>query len=61
MKVSVSTVLTLSQFTPHGDGKNLDTQIIQQALDEANRQQTSLTIGPGDYLTGALFVRRIYN
>ncbi|WP_425334151.1 glycoside hydrolase family 28 protein [Lactiplantibacillus paraplantarum] len=56
MKVSVSTVLTLSQFTPHGDGKNLDTKIIQQALDEANRQQTSLTIEPGDYLTGALFV-----
>lgn len=56
MKESVVLMLKLSQFKPHGDGKSLDTKILQEALDQAAAQQVPLEIEAGTYLTGSLFL-----
>ncbi|MFB9769206.1 glycoside hydrolase family 28 protein [Lactiplantibacillus modestisalitolerans] len=49
-------MLTISQFHPHADGQTLDTAILQQALDQAAAEQTTLVLEAGTYLTGSLFL-----
>jgi polygalacturonase len=47
----------VADFGAHGDGKTRDTAAIQQALDAAAKAQGTVVFKPGQYLTGALFVK----
>ncbi|MFT7723209.1 MAG: glycosyl hydrolase family 28 protein [Roseateles sp.] len=44
-------------FGARGDGITLDTRALQAAIDAAALQRTELRLGPGTYLTGALFLK----
>ncbi|RZK25089.1 MAG: glycoside hydrolase family 28 protein, partial [Hymenobacter sp.] len=39
-----------------GDGKTLNTQALQKAIDAAAKKGGIVTLTPGQYLTGALFL-----
>ncbi len=40
-----------------GDGKTLNTQAIQRAIDAAAQQHSAVTFAPGVYLTGSVFLK----
>lgn len=46
-----------SSFGARGDGITLDTRALQAAIDAAALQGGALTLPPGTYLTGALFLK----
>jgi len=46
-----------TEYGARGDGKTLNTQAIQRAIDAAARQHGTVTFAPGTYLTGSVFVK----
>jgi len=58
LKERVISMLKISQFKPHGDGKILDTNVLQLALNKAAEEKETLELEAGTYLTGSLFIAK---
>ncbi len=54
---SFAKIILANEYGARGDGKTLNTQAIQRAIDAAVRQHSAVTFAPGVYLTGSLFVK----
>lgn len=46
-----------NDYGARGDGTTLDTAAIQKAIDAAAKVHGTITLKPGTYLTGSLFVK----
>lgn len=54
---SFAKIILANEYGARGDGKTLNTQAIQRAIDAAVRQHSAVTFARGVYLTGSLFVK----
>lgn len=54
---ALATTLSANDFGAKGDGVTLNTAAIQKALDAAEASHATVTLHPGTYLTGSLFLK----
>ena len=52
------TVFAAAKYGAVGDGKTLNTQALQKAIDAAAKKGGVVTLAPGQYLTGSLFLKK---
>lgn len=55
---SAKAVFTAAKYGAVGDGKTLNTQALQKAIDAAAKKGGTVTLAPGQYLTGSLFLKK---
>jgi polygalacturonase len=55
---SVKTSFVAAKYGAVGDGKTLNTQALQKAIDAAAKKGGVVTLAPGEYLTGSLFLKK---
>ncbi|MGI4867861.1 MAG: glycoside hydrolase family 28 protein [Janthinobacterium lividum] len=55
---TAKTVFTAAKYGAVGDGKTLNTVALQKAIDAAAKQGGIVTLAPGQYLTGSLYLKR---
>ncbi|OON66510.1 glycoside hydrolase family 28 protein [Hymenobacter sp. CRA2] len=55
---ATKTVFQATKYGAVADGKTLNTQAIQKAIDAAARKGGVVTFAPGQYLTGSLFLKK---
>lgn len=49
--------VNVTDFGAKGDGRTVNTQFIQSAIDAAAKTSSTVVFKPGVYLTGALFLK----
>lgn len=57
MMACVETTLVANDFGAKGDGITIDTPAVQRALDAAAAKHATVTLRPGTYLIGSIFVK----
>ena len=57
MPAHAAGVLVANDFGAKGDGTTIDTAAVQRALDAASAQHATVTLRPGTYLIGSIFVK----
>ena len=51
-------IFVAARYGAVGDGKTMNTQALQKAIDAASKKGGIVTLAPGQYLTGSLFLKR---
>lgn len=52
------TIFAAATYGAVADGKTLNTQALQKAIDAAAKKGGIVTLAPGQYLTGSLFLKK---
>jgi polygalacturonase len=55
---TAKTIFAATKYGVVGDGKTLNTQALQQAIDAAAKKGGVVTLTPGQYLTGSIFLKK---
>jgi polygalacturonase len=55
---TAKTVFAAAKYGAVGDGKTLNTAALQKAIDAAAKKGGVITLAPGQYLTGSLFLKK---